>query len=417
MLLAWNLRASGSRRSLTQKVSLALTLAKVTSMAHQYSDRWTPTPLAALAMLLALLLAVGCDSSQATTSNLPANVAAQPAQLPLDQDLRDQLDRVIASAGSRQLDPKVQSAWQIVHGLLAFGPELKLSVNGEPTPALEWLLSGGALKGWVMMPGEKGLDSLLEAGSKTGQGHEDQWLGYLSQAGVPLDQELLVGGNTYTVADLVTQAQWDVREGMEATWTLMALSAYLPQDSQWPAKDGTTWNLERIVAMEAAQPLEGSACGGSHRLYALATAINTHQAQGGELTGGWKVAEDYIQTAIAKAKDLQQPDGAFSTNYFSRSGNAVDLDIRISTTGHVLEFLMTALADAEIREPWVTRSVVNLAELLEATQDVDLECGGLYHAVRGLNLYRERRFGPPQLAAESESADEVPQTPAAGTAD
>ena len=98
-----------------------------------------------------------------------------------------------------------------------------------------------------MRKGDHGLEAVLEAGSKTGQGHEDQWLGYLSQCGITPDEPIVVGGQTYKVRDLITQAQWDIYDGMEATWTLMAFSTYLPLDAEWTAKDGTKWNIERMV--------------------------------------------------------------------------------------------------------------------------------------------------------------------------
>jgi hypothetical protein len=38
----------------------------------------------------------------------------------------------------------------------------------------------------------------------------------------------------------------------------------------------------------------------------------------------------------------------------------------------------------------VTRAAERLVTLLEQTEDVDVECGGLYHAIHGLMLYNER---------------------------
>src|SRR6185503_18433979 len=138
----------------------------------------------------------------------------------------------------------------------------------------QYLLDGGTLKGWNLRKGDHGLEAVLEEGSKTGQGHKDQWIGYLSQVGLKPETKISLGGELYTIADLIEQAKWDLRDPMEATWTLMAFSTYFPLDAQWPARDGSTWNIERIVEMEAGQPLEGAACGGSHRMYSLANARN-----------------------------------------------------------------------------------------------------------------------------------------------
>lgn len=55
---------------------------------------------------------------------------------------------------------------------------------------------------------------------------------------------------------------------------------------------------------------------------------------------------------------------------------------------------MVALDDQQIQQPWVTRAVLHLLDCFEKTQKFDLECGALYHAAHGLDLYRIRRFGP-----------------------
>ena len=110
---------------------------------------------------------------------------------------------------------------------------------------------------------------------------------------------------TYKVRDLITQAQWDIYDGMEATWTLMAFSTYLPQDVEWTAKDGTKWNIERMVRMETAQDLDASACGGTHRMYGLAVAMKRYLAAGGKLgdnpEGTWEQCQKKIDDAIAAA--------------------------------------------------------------------------------------------------------------------
>jgi hypothetical protein len=240
--------------------------------------------------------------------------------------------------------------------------------------------------------------AVLEAGSKTGQGHQDQWLGYLSQIGLNPEEPIVVAGQTYAIRDLITQAQWDIYDGLEATWTLMALSTMLPLDAQWTAKDGSQWTIERIVRMEAAQNLADSACGGTHRMYALAVAFNRFRDAGGKLTdnpdGTWEKTHKKIRDAIAAAKANQQPDGSLSTNYFERPATSAEIDKRISTTGHALEFLAVALDDDELQQPWVARAVSHLLGCFEKTKKFDLECGALYHAAHGLDLYRTRRFGP-----------------------
>jgi hypothetical protein len=357
---------------------------------------------------LALIVAAGCSRPEPKITQAP---------LPSDEQLRDRLDRAIEfTYANRHLNSKDQAAWQIVHGALAYGRDFQIYHDGKLVGAMNYLLDDGQLRGWTLRKGDHGLEAVLEAGTKTGQGHEDQWLGYLSQVGMSIDQPIKVAGEDYTVRDMIDQAQWDIYDGMEATWTLMAFSTYLPLDVEWTDKTGSKWNLDRLVAMEAKQDLADSACGGTHRLYALTVARNRYRDSGGTFDaadGGWAQADKKIKAAAVSAREFQQPDGSFSTNYFSRAAASAEIDARISTTGHVLEFLTVSLDDDELRQPWVTRSVMHLLDCLEKTQKFDLECGALYHAVHGLQLYRNRRFGPGKPLTPLDS--ERPVTAAADT--
>ncbi len=357
-------------------------------------------------LLVALTAAVGCsDSPTAETSADRASAQQEP--LPSEEELRQRVDGVLRTTLNRHLDVNQHAAWQIIHGILGYGRALQVYDQGQLVPAVDWLLRGGQLRGWDLRPGEKGLEAVLGPGDRAGMGHEDQWLAVLAQLDLEWDDPIVVGGKTYKIGDLVTEAQWDVRDGMEASWTLIGLSTYLPLDARWKAKDGKEWTIERLVAMEAKQDLNASACGGTHRLIGMNMALNRYLAEGGKLEGGWAAAQKVIDQAVAKAKQYQQPDGSFSASYFQRPARSPDIAVRIGTTGHTLEFLMFALTDKQVREPWVTRGVVALCKMLERTKSMPVECGALYHAIHGLQLYRMRRFGGPMPV---ETVDDTPET-------
>lgn len=359
-----------------------------------------------LVLALSLLtLTTGCDSSQGGGTTAGAGKdGAIPKALPSDDELRERLDSMIALTKARHLNPKVNNAWQIVHGVLAFGPELQITVDDKLASAVDYLLGGGALTGWNMVADEYGVEAIVEPGTKTGQGHEDQWLGYLSQCGIRPDAPLIVRGESRKVADLVTHAQRDVYQGMEATWTVMAFSTYLPLDAAWKAKDGSEWTIERLLAMEAAHDTSEGACGGTHRLYGMSTALNRYLEGKGKLEKGWKAADERIQDAIKKAQEFQSADGSFSTNFFQRAGTSHEVGVMLHATGHTLEFLTLAVTDKQLKEPWMVRAVVYLCNVLERTKKRDLECGALYHAAHGLALYRMRRFGDPSADKSNASS-------------
>lgn len=356
---------------------------------------FAPTALAALAVAMA-----GCDG--------PAPEAAVPATPAARATLCDRIDAVLAHARDRRrLNAGVHGAWQVVHGVLAFGQDFPLEHDGKVVPALDHLLGGGPIAGWKLRPGRPGVVALVEEGSTMGQGHPDQWLGYLSQCGVtgglrgrggiPLDSRLVVAGRDRRLADLLAQATHDIRPGQEATWTLMALATYLPTTATWTAGDGEAWSVERVVGMEADAEIFSAACGGAHRLYALAVALAARRAEGGASAGdtedGWSAARRVLDDCIDRARRFQQADGCFSIHSFDRPGTSPDVGARLSATGHVFEVLAVALDEERLREPWVTRAADRLTTLLERTADVAVECGGLYHACHGLAIYRRRICG------------------------
>lgn len=342
----------------------------------------------------------GCDR---TSEPKPQVVAS--ASLPSDDELCQRIDEALDfTYEQRLLNTDDHAAWQVVHGILAFQKAYKISHNGEKVGALDYLLDGGRLTGWTMRIGDeldpatgrRGVKAVIEPGSKTGQGHPDQWLGYMSQCGIKPDRTVVVEGQELTVQDWIEQILWDIPNNPmnEYSWTVTALAMYLPTNYTWTASDGKTWSLDRLMQIEAEQDINSSACGGTHRLTGMAMALNQHIANGGKLEGGWKAADDKIQWAIAKAKELQNPDGSFSSNYFARPGKSPDLANEMGTTGHTAEFLTVALPEEKLREPWVRAAIVRLTDVFHKTEDLPMECGALYHGAHGLLLYRERIYGP-----------------------
>lgn len=368
-----------------------------------------------LALLLAASL-VGCTGE-------PKPPTFDVKTFPSDDKLRDRIDAMIAhTRDNRELDTQTHNAWQIVHGILPYGKDFKIKHGDQSIGALDYLLQGGELKGWELRPGEKGVVAVVAEGSKAAQGHHDQWIGYISQlTKLKPDEKLVVNGKDYKLYDLVTQAEWDIFPRMEASWTLMAEAAYNPWDHKWKSKDGEEWTIERVLEMECNAPIVGdaAACGGTHRMYAITLALNNYMRQTGtkstDLKGGWKKADDLVQDCIRKVKSYQQKNGRFSTNFFGGPGSSADVDATLHSTGHTLEWLVFALDDNQFKEPWVTAAVVSLIQLMESNKERPLDCGGLYHAARGLMLYRERKFpeaaSPPAKQAAPTSAPDDGNAP------
>ena len=353
-----------------------------------------------------LLLLTGCTRTR--DSGPVESAAPQSPTIADDAQLKDQLDHALDLAyHHRRLNIRDHAAWQIVHGAVAFGRAFPMEKDGKVISAVDYLLAGGTMKGWNLEPGEmlggrQGLRAILEQGSKTGQGHYDQWLGYLSGCNLPPEQPIIVGDKTFTIADLMAQVEWDVPRNVdrEYSWTIMGLTTYHPTDYSWTASDGKKWTIEQLMQIEADQDLATSACGGAHRLCGLTLALNRHLEQKRAVAGGWEAAQDRIQDSLLKAREYQNSDGSLSSNYLQRPGRSADLSENLGATGHVLEFVVLTVPDSEIREEWIKRAALFLCGVLERTKDIPLECGALYHAVHGLVIYRERLFGPREFSLD-----------------
>ncbi|HBE67139.1 MAG TPA: hypothetical protein DDW52_03220 [Planctomycetaceae bacterium] len=302
----------------------------------------------------------------------------------------------------RSMDTTVNAAWQILHGVVAFGPDLMINTpdRGE-VPALEYAFSGGVINGFELSLGDvhptsgrRGIKARLDPGSYSGQGHVDQWIAICAMCNLPPDTPVQVGEQELTVRDWARQAQYDVSENYldEYGWTLIALTHYLPEETQWIAKDGNVYSIEDLVAAEINIDLTTAACGGTHSLAGVVRAIRLRERAGLPGSETWAAAEQLVQRCIANARQFRAGDGRLSTNYFDGPGISVDLSVELSSAGHVFEFLALALPDNELAEPWVERSLERICELLESAEAVDLECGSLYHALNGLKIYAMRRY-------------------------
>ncbi len=356
------------------------------------------------------------------TTNPTSGGSGTEDGLPTDDEIRRQIDEVLDfTYERRRLNLQDHAAWQILHGALAYKRQFLVSDNGNDVSAVDHVLKGGKMTGWNMTRGDLldeatqryGVKALLESGTKTGQGHTDQWLGYLSDCQLPLDEVMIVEGKEHTVRDYVEQIEHDVHLNpyREYSWTLMALTAYRPTSYEWKAGDGSTWNIGKLVEIELEHNLDQSPCGGTHRLVGLTIARNRHVEAGGKLEGVWKACDDKINESIAKAKQFQNPDGSLSSNYLQRIGNSADLAQAMGSAGHVMEFLAVSMDKDQLQEPWVKRAVLKVCETFRNTKPVDVECGALFHAAHGLVLYRQKVFGPRSFGPETS------EKPAAAAAD
>lgn len=341
------------------------------------------------------LLTAGCPLS------IPESL---PDTQPTSSDSTGSITELVAETlrfekQRRGLSTMVNGAWQIFHGILAYGNEFEIDTPDGRQSALEYFRTGGTCDGFYPTIGDRigsedrfGVRVDLQPTTKVGQGHRDQWLAVVAQAGLPADATWVVQDRTFTIDDWVHQAEIDVPLNYEAefSWTLIPLSAYRPTEHRWTARDGNTYSTELLLESEVDHDLSISVCGGTHRLIGIALALRNRIREGKPIAGVWADAKSHLDASIELARVNQNPDGSYSTSYMHRTGWCNDLGEALGTTGHVLEFVAMAADRDTLRSEWVERSVRKLCDVLRQCRDIDLECGVLYHALHGLVEYQLR---------------------------
>jgi hypothetical protein len=222
------------------------------------------------------------------------------------------------------------------------------------------------------------------------QGHQGQFLAILAQCQVPPDYPIQIGNQKFTVEDLVLYEMATCREKSELTFKLIGLSYYLDSDKQWRANDGRVWSIQKLIQEELAQPVVGSACGGTHRLMGYSFAIKQRVLQGQPLQGQYLRAAKFINEFIEYTWQLQNPDGSFSTNWFEGRGNEPNVERKVQTTGHMLEWLLFTVSDQDVRSKRVEKAIDFLISNIYDNRQLKWPIGPRGHATRALSLYDKR---------------------------
>jgi hypothetical protein len=281
--------------------------------------------------------------------------------------------------------------WALMHAALPFGVETEVIAGNRKVNALGWMCYNGVCaKQRIFQPTKQGFRTNVGPGV---QGHEGQFLAILAQSKVQSDYPIIIGNRRYTIADLVKYEMATCREKSELTFKLIGLSHYLEPNQRWRDNRGQTWNLEKMVAEELAQPVIGAACGGSHRLMGLSYAIIKRQQAGLPLDGHWKRADLFLNDYVNYAMSLQNQNGSFSTEWFEGRGSAADLERQVQTTGHILEWLIFTLPDEHLQSPRIQKSVQFLLDSVGKDPERAWPIGPRGHALRALALYNQRVFG------------------------
>jgi hypothetical protein len=366
----------------------------------------------------------GSDTDDFDIAPVPG--AAGPVAVPITLTpqqvaLRNKLRGVLKTYYPKHQNTRDNTAWEIMHEIIAYGVTSTLYQGGPGGPkvnAIGWMCFNGQCKGEQMLYLDRG--HLVARKGPGVQGHFGQFLAILAQSHLTADYPMLVYGKKMTIRDLIECEKQDCQAGEELTFKLIGLMHYLDSDETWRSRDGQLWSIQRLISEELKQPIRGAACGGTHRLMGLSYAVNKRAKRGEPVDGEFKRAQTFINDYHRYTFGLQNPDGSFSTQWFVRREAKPDVDRRLKTTGHILEWLSFSLSDEELRQPQVVKAVDYLTNILASDTNHEWEIGPLGHGLHALALYDARMFrtapvqpAPLQPVPSETPAPTEPETPLA----
>lgn len=314
----------------------------------------------------------------------------QSPEIVESKDIKERIEKVLLHYQENPENVARRGPWAIMHVILPYGVDAEMIAGNRRVNAIGWLCHNGvSARQRMFQPTQTGFRPNLGPGV---QGHEGQFLAILAQSRVQSDYPLQVGKRKYSIKDLLRYEMATCREKSELTFKLIAFSHYLEPKQTWKDNRGRSWSIEKLVAEELAQPINGAACGGTHRLMGLTCAVVRRQDAGLPLDGHFRRAQKFLDEFVEYTLTLQNPDGSFSTEWFERRADEPSTDRKIQTTGHILEWLVYTLPDEHLQKPEIGRAVQFTVDTLESNLQKDWPIGPRGHSLRALALYHQRLF-------------------------
>jgi hypothetical protein len=286
-----------------------------------------------------------------------------------------------------------RSNWGMMHAMMVYGIDTQVRVGRRTFSTIAWVAGNNVCRGQRLFDEQ---DGRLIVKSGVGlQGHDGQLLTVFSLCDVPANYPIYAGKKKFAVQDIVESEMLSCKSGNELTFILIALSHYLDTDEQWLSSDGQSWDFERLIREELSQPIVGSACGGTHRLMGFGHALRKRRMEGKPITGQWKRAEQFVEEFVQYTYRLQNRDGSFSTDWFEGREDNRDLDRKVQTTGHMVEWLLTVTPDAQLQNPRLVSAVNFLLKSMDEERKRDWSIGPKGHALRSLAMFYDRVYQSP----------------------
>ncbi len=308
---------------------------------------------------------------------------------------RDKVRQILAALRAQPFNTQQNTCTDVLDFCRAFGCDTELTDNatsGQKVNGITCLCWNMPCAGYEIMTVSEG-----HLAPRVGYGYQNdssELAAVLALARVPAEYPARAGKTVRTVADLIEYEKLTCRPGLDMSLKLVALASYV-QEPSWKDSLGGRWTLQRVVAEELGRPLGPHPYAATNRLLGLGVALDRFKNDKVPLDGDLARAKQYIDESIDYAYATQNTDGSWGRP------TGRDYATAVSSTAHILEWLVTTLPTRRLEEPQVVRGIDFLHstfisphyQTYIATMSAR-EISAAMHAAFVLNRYDQRVFVP-----------------------
>ena len=283
-----------------------------------------------------------------------------------------------------------RSNWGMLHSIMVYGIDTRVLAGNRSYSAIAWIAGNNACRGQKLLTEQNGMISV-----KSGvglQGHQAQMLAVFSLCDVPADYPLYAGDHKILGQRRDRRRDVGVQERRGADFhadRVVALPGY------------RTWSGERRRPALGFRATDSRGAGSADRRCRLRwhASIDGIRSRLAKTTGRrptdhgpMETGGDVTPRLRRYAYRLQNRDGSMSTDWFEGREDNGDLDRKIQTTGHMVEWLLTVTPDSQLQNPRLVNAVRFLLTSMYNEREHDWQIGPKGHALRSLAMYYERVY-------------------------
>jgi hypothetical protein len=232
----------------------------------------------------------------------------------------------------------------------------------------------------------------------------------MAMSNIMPNYEMRVGGNSFTIADLIESERQLVSRGMNMSMVLVALSFYGSSTDQWQNDFNEAWSIERMVTNELNRSIDQGTSDVTDWLLGLTAAVALYESESIPIRGPMALAKRQLKVYQDFVMTIQNDQHLWHPKFFLYKGFNQNAFETMFSGGHILRWLAFSLPDEELRDPQIIKSVMSLTSTVNRVRPETMannlsarQLESMAVSLHALSLYYQRAFGeePPVRAPQS----------------